>query len=380
MKKWALYLLAAILLLGCCGCESRTPLPDADTTSPLVKTGGIAAQKGEWTYFINGLAPSDERDFGFGKASVGALVRVNADRSRRDVVVPQIVLSFTIAGEWIYYISPKVVGDDEIGAQYCRCRVDGTGYRVLSDVTDYTYFEIAEDGLFCCRNDRFWFCDHEFGHKKALADVTIYGMLRDGDTVYYSQAVYYAAAENYYPVGVYAVGLDGQGRETLTNRSYLFVGATDDRLALINYTTGQTELLDKRTGTVEARVYTTSEEVVLGDERTLLLSNYSEASGLYVYDTVERTFRALFSGKALNPRLYEGKVYFYNGDDQNRLYAIPLNGEEEAARLSRHVCGTEMAPQFLDGYLYYMNADDSNYAYRIDLKTGVSQYIAYIAH
>lgn len=385
-KKLIVLIVMAVLLCG--GCQSRPALEGAQPDEPVIKTGEIAAIQGDWIYFINGMASSAAGDFSYGNAIVGALCRVNKnDRTQKDIVIPQIVLTFRIVGEWIYYISPLDKGIIEptttgtepqrnIGALYSRVRVDGTGHRVIRDVTDYTYFGIEADGLYYCNKEEFYYSAHDFGSAVLLADTLIYDMRIKDDKVYYTDAG--TSGGQYYPKSLWVVDKDGKNSKQLSNRSYMLAGVAEEFVLCVNYTNGRTETVSRTDGTSDVRVYNAYEDMRLTqDGKKLMLSNGMENTGLAIYDFETRELSYLFNGKALLPREHEGKIYFYNVDDGNRLYVVNVDGSGEAVKYCKHVCATEMAVQIMDGYLYYINADDSNFTYRIDLETGNYQYIAY---
>lgn len=170
MKKF--FSVLTVLLLTCfifVGC-SRTPVPAS--SSPAVGNGGLAVQKGEYIYFVNGFVSKAENLNGNkdGKITKSGIYRVKAsdvsyytDESGNlvytqgnlsvdengvvkgaELIVSKVCgfedSALYIYGEYIYYVTPnnRVDGSGKAyvnDLDFCRARLDGEKNTVLGTVS-----------------------------------------------------------------------------------------------------------------------------------------------------------------------------------------------------------------------------------------------------
>jgi len=175
MKKITVLLLAVVMAFGLvfAGCNnSKTNYSnnlsglDGDVSS----NGGFAVVKGEYVYFINGIA-SNTDDNTFGKPVTGALVRVKksdlaaaADGEeettvKTEMVIPSLFVAgdmtsgFYIYGNNVYFASPYTEKNKEGKVQndklsFVRASLDGKERTVIDTVDDNTtvYRYMENDG------------------------------------------------------------------------------------------------------------------------------------------------------------------------------------------------------------------------------------------
>ena len=158
--------LAVVLsaLTACSGNFKGVENYDGEVSS----NGGFAVVKGEYVYFINGLASSTD-DNTFGKVTKGALVRAKlADvkdfgkTPASEVVVPKLIYTdydsankgFYIFGDYVYYTTPSADKDKTGTVQntivnFTRTKLDGTDTSVIASAeglsTPYRYVAKGSD-------------------------------------------------------------------------------------------------------------------------------------------------------------------------------------------------------------------------------------------
>ena len=378
MKRLLLVLLSLVILFlaACSGVEK---LEGGQPEEPVVKTGEIAARQGDWVYYINGSNSFDtDYDFTYGAAIKGALCRVNSDRSVKDIVIPQIIISFTIKGEWIYYMTPKGESEEDRRLMYCKTRIDGTGHKEIEDITDYMYFNMHEDSIYFTMDNKFYKSDHDLKNKKLVADTLIHNALFADEYIYYTKAKYDSVQDVYYPTELSVVKNDGTDNRLIERGSFYLIGTTGEYLAVTNASNGYTSLVDRNTLESEVRLYVAYEQItVSSDGKYLILNDIESSQSLKAYNIETRETKNLFKDGAELPVEHEGMIYFYNSADKNKLYRVPVDGSSEAELFYRYSCSTELAAQILDNYMYFFNNDDSGAVYRINMNTNTHEYIEF---
>ena len=379
MKRLFVIMLC-VLTLFLSSCSGGEKLEGGQPEEPVVKTGEIAARQGDWVYYINGSNSFDtDYDFTYGAAVKGALCRVNSDRSVKNIVIPQIVISFTIKGEWIYYMTPKGESEEDRRLIYCKTRIDGTGHKEIEDITDYMYFNMHEDYVYFTLNDKFYRSDHDLKNRKEIVGTLIHNALFAGDYIYYTTAKYDSVQDVYYPTELRVVKNDGSDNKLIEKGAFYLNGTTDRYLAVTNAANGYTVLVDRDTLQSEIRLYVPYEQVtVSSDGKYLILNDIEESKSLKAYNIETRKTEVLFKDGAMLPIEYDGMVYFYNSGDKNKIYRVPIDASGEAELFYRYSCSTELTLQILDNYLYFFNNDDGGAVYRINMDTNTHEYIEFV--
>lgn len=174
MAKKITVILAALLvcILALCGCESFSAkkISGGDPNVEVQSNGGSVVKQGEYIYFINGESAgfSKPEDNYFGEVIKGGIARakVNADGSvsEAQLIVPkqissQNAASFSIFGEWIYYVSSTTKTDNKgtlNSDQYMfyRTKIDGTGTQLITVVNGSSIsYKFTSDALIFLNSD-----------------------------------------------------------------------------------------------------------------------------------------------------------------------------------------------------------------------------------
>ncbi len=161
MKKSLIYKISSFVLvcmfclLSLAGCANGIELPD--TNAGVTGNGGLAVQKGEYLYFVNGYtAVSDMKDGdNKGGNKYSAIYRTklgdnntlvyneNGELENCEIIIDKVCgfdnTALYIFGDYIYYSSPntqKVISDESIVynfklTDFYRAKLDGTGRTLL---------------------------------------------------------------------------------------------------------------------------------------------------------------------------------------------------------------------------------------------------------
>lgn len=150
-KLATLVLLFVVCLVGFVGCGTPAPMPKSD--DPVTGNGGLAVQKGEYLYFVNGYTAisdmkegdntGDENYSGIYRAKLGENNSLSYDEDGKLKDCTKIVgkvagfdkTKLYIFGDYIYYASPnteKVIEDDEAKdnfkyTDFYSAKLDGSG-------------------------------------------------------------------------------------------------------------------------------------------------------------------------------------------------------------------------------------------------------------
>ena len=166
MKKIIIILVAIITCLSAVltGCGGSTGYSNnlADLTGEVSSNGGFAVVKGDYVYFINGVATHTD-DNTYGKVETGALVRVkrsdleNPADAQAEVVIPALFVAgdttsgFYIFGDNVYYASPVTAKNKEGKVEntkldFIKTSLDGKTSTIVKTVdnnaTNYRFVEV----------------------------------------------------------------------------------------------------------------------------------------------------------------------------------------------------------------------------------------------
>ena len=181
-KKKIVSIIAAVACLGATfsfvGCGSETykqkPLDGYVSDAEVKSNGGFAVEKGDYIYFINGVANYTD-DNTLGKVEKGALMRIskadlNAGKNEADVVVPSLFVapSYTVTDvnkgiyihdDYVYFATPSTSKNSKGEVQntkmeFKRAKLDGsevmTDYYFRLDTNTANYRFVKEgDTVYC---------------------------------------------------------------------------------------------------------------------------------------------------------------------------------------------------------------------------------------
>ena len=373
--------------LGACSSGndvSVTALSGAEPDAPVQKLGDLVAQQGSWIYFVNGMV-SSVADYSFGAAVEGALCRMKADnRTVKDIVIPQTIISFEIVGGWIYYLTPLApasANSSDTRTMACKIRVDGTGYTQLKEISDFSYYNNTGEYILYSQNGKLYKSDIDFNNKTMLLDKEVYTTYQTDGRIYYSLAIKYSDG-TVSTQGLYYMDMDGNNKTTVSGG----VSAV-----MINVTGGRIYYYDNDSQTIrytsadkydpKVLIYTQFEKATMSNDNSeLILTNSSANKGVFIYDIAAKTTTQI-SGDGADKALDNGDSVIYINKDVGDIYYIAPKDKSYAPKaISRHVADSSVGSpaNILNGYLYYINKDDYNYLYRTNISTGIDEYIAII--
>lgn len=163
-KKLTIVAMAAVTAFGMAsvsGCSNFTP-PEGDYSSgEVVSNGGFVVEKGNYVYFINGVASYSE-DNTYGDVVKGALMRISKSdlalgKNTAETVVPSLMVAgdhtsgIYVYGDRVYYATPNnvkntsgVIESDYL--DYKSAKLDGSDvvsyFRVSDNSTVYRYVQV----------------------------------------------------------------------------------------------------------------------------------------------------------------------------------------------------------------------------------------------
>ena len=158
MKLFRLTMVVLVFtMITLTGCATQKDSIPNDTTSKIENTNGnlvnmgIAAQEGDWIYYVDGDFITE--DFG--------LYKVRADGSQTTKISDDDAFNINVVGEWIYYINYtydgyyiykiRTNGQDRI--RVSDDMIQGWPENTISVVDDWIYYSIYEDGIYKIRTD-----------------------------------------------------------------------------------------------------------------------------------------------------------------------------------------------------------------------------------
>lgn len=114
----ATMLCSVVMAAGCDKVDFKMPTPNAaDYAGEVKSNGGFAVEKGNYVYFINGVA-SNTDDNTYGKVEKGALMRITkaqlaaGEYNKAEILVPSLFVSknmdagLFVHGDYLYYATP----------------------------------------------------------------------------------------------------------------------------------------------------------------------------------------------------------------------------------------------------------------------------------
>lgn len=175
-KITSLLLVIVMCLMTLVGCATNIIMPDS--TGVVLGNGGLAVQKGEYIYFVNGYQPAKEMENGKSKfgENYSAIYRVktengalsydeNGNLNNAEIIIKNVCgfekTGLYIFGDYIYYASPnteKVIESGELSANYeltnfYKAKLDGTNIQQVgetkraSDKTQFAFYKSTENNV-----------------------------------------------------------------------------------------------------------------------------------------------------------------------------------------------------------------------------------------
>ena len=426
MKKF--FSVLTVLLLTCfifVGC-SRTPVPAS--SSPAVGNGGLAVQKGEYIYFVNGFVSKSENLNGNkdGKITKGGIYRVKAsdvsyytDESGNlvytqgnlsvdangvvtgaELIVSKVCgfedASLYIYGEYIYYVTPNngVDGDGNPyvnDLDFCRARLDGEKNTVLGTISlgddeayknkEFGFYSIDSSVYFAIYDGKDAINIYQIGKKGAnsvfsksgVTSASLPKVIKNYSNQKLSNTekiLYYVTSNN-----ICAVGLNGTGNSLLAS----FQNETkilDNSGSAIYYTVKEGDNIKLYSNTCIASDFTSASNLVIdGYENFNGLLTFknrdavvaSTDTGVYFIQNGEIVTSKSITGESIALIATSGDNLIYKNGTS--IYVVNFFGNNEAVKLSgEKELVSENINHFasVDGaYVYfYVKCDERTYLER----------------
>jgi hypothetical protein len=155
-------LVVCTLLMGCTNYKYGPLSGDYSSSAAVESNGGFVSQKGDYTYFINGI-DYNYSDNTFPNPVKASLMRVKtadiySDTAEYQIVVPRLMVTgafvqgFYISGDYVYYATPTSAKNKAGTVEYSyldltRTKLDGTDtlklpyFRLETNTTDFRFME-----------------------------------------------------------------------------------------------------------------------------------------------------------------------------------------------------------------------------------------------
>ncbi len=158
-----------VAFAGCSGSTYKGTKLDYSSEGTVSSNGGFAVEKGDYVYFINGVADYTDSNK-YGDVEKGALMRISktdlsAGKNSAETVVPALFVAqnfnsgIYIYGDYVYFATPTTSKDSKGEVQnsmldFKRAKLDGSEmmkdyyFRLESNTANYRFVE--EDGVVYC--------------------------------------------------------------------------------------------------------------------------------------------------------------------------------------------------------------------------------------
>jgi len=416
MKKIIVMLLAVVMSCGLvfAGCNKN----DTRYNNKLDKfdgeissNGGFAVVKGDYVYFINGVASNTE-DNTYGKPVTGALVRIKKDslkdaanRDHAIVSAEMVIPSLFVAGDLtsgfymfetdgktnVFFASPYTEKNKEGEVQndrlsFVRASIDGSEKAVIltvdSNTTEYTYVQ-NDNGVYLLVKTNVK-DERSESDSATRSAIVVYDALKGGDPIFTSEKVSeYAFGKNdvYYTVTAYDEQLK---QEEKYNDLYRYV-AGEKKSELVLSGQGMIDSKDGGTGlTGVTYSIIKNTEKYLFLKKTYVDSSVTTVVTYDVYDKETKALDTLDNGSSVASKVFASNSYYANANCivyLDTTYGLvmfnknlPNNSELGNGDVVKDHCVRLFYDKDLvgytvrfwnDGYLYLTDSD--NYYYRVNV-------------
>lgn len=425
-KTIGLILLAAVMALGVAACNgipswNVSMVADGEVSS----NGGFLVEKGDYVYFINGVADYTEQN-DFGTPVTGSLVVAKKnDLATTEIVVPKLMTAgdytagIAIYGDYVYYATPSTEKDTS-GAiatgylEFYKTKLDGSETvrftRVNGNSTVYRFVETGgkvylvytnandknEDGdtvtsLMCYDTEAMkettvaqgvasvsYTALSQAATLTALYTKTVKNEITGSNETYNELYAYTAGAEE--PVMV-ASGKNWTGEEGSTSDVTYAVTATNGNYVF--YTVTRAADSDVKTYSIEASEIAKGslDQAVRLEDTTAATASAIIVSLNEAYASVSlnsKTFLAKYDMLSQEPTKYEivvqadistllliedGYAYYVNSSSYPARVALNGSANEEEVLSNDTVSTSWYKPEVADGKIFYINTTDIGQSY-----------------
>lgn len=340
----------------------KTPLTGAQPEEKTVSDSGIAARQGDWIYYINGDNFTREENGRFHEYA-GALCRMRADGSDKQVVVDRDVSLFNIRGEEIF-----LCVYENNGSVAAKALIDGTGYKTLCKIDDIYHggcYAFGGDYIYYTKDYRLYRMDRSGENKKRITEFKIYNLRVNGERVFFTR-------EENENIGSVFTLKDGEIVQVTKSAAYVLL-ITDTNVYYYLLDNGTVYRYGVESGEHKAIIYGGYTEYCFDEESGLNVFSISqddsgEGGGIFVNgaDGGEKTKVSENSGRCM--AVYEGYIYYINTSKLNKLYRCAIDGSVDECLDEEYIFDYDTL-DILDGFVYFFSEDDYSRVYRVNCET-----------
>lgn len=383
----ATMLCSVVMAAGCDKVDFKMPTPNAaDYAGEVKSNGGFAVEKGNYVYFINGVA-SNTDDNTYGKVEKGALMRITkaqlaaGEYNKAEILVPSLFVSknmdagLFVHGDYLYYATPTTETNMEGVVEnsyvdFKRIKLDGSEEPMKEkffhalDSTSLEYRFVKEgETVYCLYEEDGALKSYNTDSKKTTVLVkgaSDYFYDRkdvNNANVYYTMSVTYDIATDIakqstdynqlYCVNAAATVKEGEvGKEAEGKISYTVEGkeADKDGTYTKTYTFNADFLKDEeKSPNFDAKDYTTYPYVNLGQ---LVLDGVGKNKADFDagwFNEDEKADALEFKGYTYTVARYEnGGVYFTRSTDSKLYYLSDKRGADWNTVKANDVASAEL--------------------------------------
>jgi len=339
------------MLLAATGCQANV----AEKGSLKSTEAGRAIAYGEYIYYING-APVLYMPDDFYHTTSGALCRMKADGSKKEVVLPMITTIFTVDEDMLFFVAMNS-GDTFIMG---KCKADGTEYQELGSF-DSGVFQYTRGGLYFNNSGTLAYMDFEAKHKKTIIPEAFTQYMMDEQYIYYT---YTDESDNSY---LYCVDAYGKNKKLLLEEAVTLLNAHDGKIYFASDTDSRIYAVDGTTEKQTTILYTEYESWLLDFDNDRVFGA-GDASSPGITRTIITTGETVRLTDAYATQMTLGKdyLYFVNCSDNYYLYRMKYDGSD-LEKISDQAIYDEQLKE-INGYLYFVD-EDTLHLYRINADT-----------
>ncbi len=372
-KKLFVSFLAVALVGVFCACSAQqysgleNPLPGAMPEEETISDGGLAARQGDWIYYINGdnfMRHENER---FHEYS-GALCRMRADGTEKDVVVDRDVSVFNIDGENIYLC----VYDN--GNSYISiANIDGTNYRVLKQIDDIYYggcYGYTEKAIYFTEDFLLYRMDRDGKNVERLTDFPVYNLRTGPEYTYFTWEMDGSIGS------VYKVkNGENEYTEITTGAAYV-LKVEQHYMYYYMLGNGKVYRYDQQSFTSSSVIHGGFTEYVFPEGESFYGVSYgvtdeeeeSQEEGIYIIPDGggQKTQISKNCGSCM--AYYDGYIYYINDSKLNYLCRVAIDGTADECIMEDFIYDIDTL-DIVDQWLYFLSAGDSDRIYRLNMET-----------
>lgn len=354
----------ALLSLCLTACAPRSQvkqaLPDTDFAGEIVSNGGLAARQGEWIYYLNGDNFTRDQKERF-HAYAGALCRMKADASEKDVVVDADVSLFTLLGERIQLCIFE--NGQSVAASV---RTDGTDFRTLGQIDN-----IYDGGCYACAGGYVYFTrqyclyrmDTDGKNVCRLTDFPVYNLRASEREAYFTREVNGSIGS------LYRVPHGQTEAVQITAEPAYVLSADEDEMFCYMLGNGYVYRFRPSTSDFQAVVYGGYTEYAFSEDFYAVSVEKEDAGELYLIPAGGGG-RVLLAEQYGRCMVFAGQyLYYINAGKLNTLYRCRLDGSLSECVCEEFVLDIDTL-DVVDEYLYFFSDSDYDRVYRLHTESG----------